>query len=250
VLLEGVEVIFHLAAQPGVRPSWGSTFASYVATNVLMTQRLLEAAKEHDLRKFVYVSSSSVYGDAESLPTPETATPKPLSPYGVTKLAGEHLALLYGRNFGLPVVAVRYFTVFGPRQRPDMAFNRFIEAIRNDEAITLFGDGQQTRDFTFVSDAVEGTVRAGLNPIRGEVFNIGGGSRTTINAVIDSLGRLMGKNPLIEHRPSQPGDARDTSADIGKANDLLDYAPKVTLSEGLAKQVDWATRPAQGVYSS
>src|SRR5262245_64919423 len=153
--LPDVQVVYHQAAQPGVRASWGADFAIYTHHNVLATQRLLERYRGSSLERFVYASSSSVYGDAERYPTDEGLLPRPLSPYGVTKLAGEHLALLYARNFGMPVVALRYFTVYGPRQRPDMAFHRFCRALLTGQAITVYGDGRQSRDFTFVADAVE-----------------------------------------------------------------------------------------------
>ena len=158
--LEGADVVYHLAGQPGVRPSWGHQFDRYVRDNIIATQRLLEHLKESSLKRLVFAGSSSVYGDAEAFPTRESALPRPVSPYGVTKLAAEHLANLYTRNFGIPAVSVRYFTVYGPRQRPDMAFARFMRALADGEPIEVYGDGEQTREFTYVSDAVEGTVKA------------------------------------------------------------------------------------------
>src|SRR5205823_3405007 len=178
------------AAQPGVRDSLGAGFENYVRMNVICTQRLLESVKERPLNRFVYASSSSIYGDAESLPTPEDAIPRPVSPYGVTKLAAEHLARLYFRNYGLPVITVRYFTVYGPRQRPDMAFHRFIRAALEARPIELYGDGEQTRDYTYIDDAVDGTIRAALSNLRGEGFNIGGGSPATMNQFTALLGAI------------------------------------------------------------
>ncbi len=233
-----VDYVFHLAAQPGVRGSWGKDFETYTRNNILATQRLLEAAKELELVKFVYASSSSVYGDAETYPTPEDITPRPVSPYGVTKLSAEQLCLLYARNYSLPVICTRYFTVYGPRQRPDMAFSRFIRATLQGDEIYVFGDGEQTRDFTFVDDVVEGTVRAAFSKVTGDVVNIGGGSRVTLNHVIDLIGELVGR-VRRRHLAPQHGDARDTAADIRRAATLLGYAPCVSLDRGLALQAEW-----------
>src|SRR6202158_4859911 len=186
-VLQGAQVVYHLAGQPGVRPSWGSQFDRYVRDNVLATQRLLECLKETPVDRFVFAGSSSVSGAAEVFPTKESALPRPVSPYGVTKLAAEHMALLYTKNFGIPAVSVRYFTVYGPRQRPDMAFSRFMQAIVDGQAIEVYGDGEQTREFTYVSDAVEGTIKAATKDVVGQVFNLGGGSRVTVNRVLATL---------------------------------------------------------------
>ncbi len=231
--------VFHLAAQPGVRASWGAEFAAYTLNNVLATQRLLEHVKGAEVEKVVVASSSSVYGDAERLPTSEADLPRPYSPYGVTKLASEHLALLYARNFGVPAVAMRYFTVYGPRQRPDMGFHRFIRALLADAPIGLHGDGEQTRDFTFVADAVAANLAAAERGVPGTAYNVGGGSRVSVNDVLGRLGRLAGKAVRIERGPAQPGDPRDTGADIGRAGRDLDWQPRVTLDEGLARQLAW-----------
>jgi len=231
--------VFHLAAQPGVRASWGKTFETYLQNNILASQRLLEALKDRRLKKFVYASSSSVYGDAERFPTGEELRPQPVSPYGVTKLAGEHLCMLYGRNYGLPVVALRYFTVYGPRQRPDMAFFKFIRAMLTDRPLTVFGDGEQTRDFTYVADAVEGTVQAALSPVTGEVFNIGGGSRVAVYGVVRRLEEITGCRAQIRYAPAGRGDARHTSADITKAARVLQYRPARSLPVGLEAEVRW-----------
>jgi nucleoside-diphosphate-sugar epimerase len=237
-LLDGVDVVFHQAAQAGVRASWGTSFASYVEDNVLATQRLLEAGRGAGVKKLVYASSSSVYGHQVELPMRETALPRPFSPYGVTKLAGEHLVELYRQNFGLPAVALRYFTVYGPRQRPDMGFYKFIEAMLDGRTIEIYGDGEQTRDFTFVSDAVEANLRA-LEPGASGVFNVGGGSRVTVNEVLETLGRIVGTPARVERKAEVAGDVRDTLADATRARDGLRFTPKVGLAEGLAAQVAW-----------
>ncbi|WP_394833820.1 NAD-dependent epimerase/dehydratase family protein [Pendulispora rubella] len=239
-VLDGAEVIFHQAAQPGVRASWGRTFDAYLRDNVLATQRLLEAAKSRrgsPVRRVVYASSSSVYGNIDELPMRESSVTRPFSPYGVTKLAAEHLCELYRMNHGIPTTSLRYFTVYGPRQRPDMAFHKFIVAARRGEKIPLFGDGEQTRDFTFVGDVVEANIAA-MNATEGGVFNIGGGSRVTMNQVLATLGEVVG--PLnIEHGNKQLGDVNHTWADTTRARTLLGFAPKVTLAEGLRAEAEW-----------
>jgi len=242
--LEGAAIVYHLAGQPGVRPSWGHQFDRYVRDNVIATQRLLEHLKGSRLKRLVFAGSSSVYGDAESFPTRESALPRPVSPYGVTKLAAEHLAHLYTRNFDIPAVSVRYFTVYGPRQRPDMAFARFMQALADGEPIEVFGDGEQTREFTYVSDAVEGTVKAATADVVGMVFNLGGGSRVTINKVLATLGEISKLEVRRQNLPAAPGDPRHTGASINLARERLGWEPRVALREGLAKQWDWfqATR--------
>jgi nucleoside-diphosphate-sugar epimerase len=237
--MDGVELVYHQAAQPGVRASWGMNFETYVRNNILSTQRLLEAVKEQPLRKFVYASSSSVYGDAEGLPTTETALPKPVSPYGVTKLSGEQLVHLYWRNYGVPTVALRYFTVYGPRQRPDMAFHRFIQRALTGEPILVYGDGEQTRDFTHVSDAVAANIEAGKRDGAGWVFNIGGGSRVSVNQVLGMIGEILDRPLDVRHLASERGDVRHTCADTHLAARLLDYHPQVDLRRGLTTEVEW-----------
>ncbi len=238
-LVDGCDVIFHLAAEPGVRYSWGSTFSPYVKNNITALQNLLEAARREPERRFVYASSSSIYGQARSFPTPEDVDPAPFSPYGVTKLAGEHLCGAYRMNFGLDVVALRYFSVYGPRQRPDMAFNIFSHRILHGEAIELFG-GDQTRDFTYVSDVVAATQAAGaIEGLGGGVFNIGGGSRVSLDHVVDLLGDIAGQRPLVRRVQAQHGDVRDTSADIRAAREALGYDPQVTVAEGLRAEWEW-----------
>jgi nucleoside-diphosphate-sugar epimerase len=237
-LLDGCEVVFHQAAQAGVRASWGKTFESYLQDNVFSTQRLLEAARGHrTVRKVVYASSSSVYGDTHDLPMRETSSAHPHSPYGVTKLAAEHLCELYRRNFGLPTVSLRYFTVYGPRQRPDMAFHKFIEATLDGKSIPVFGDGEQTRDFTFIADIVEANVNAGFGKAEG-VFNVGGGSRVTLNEVLKVIGDFAG-TVRIDRRPNEAGDVTHTWADVSAAQGAFGYAPRVSLREGLGLQVAW-----------
>jgi UDP-glucuronate 4-epimerase len=237
-LLDGVDVVFHLAAQPGVRASWGREFEIYLTDNLLATQRLLEASRQTELRRFVFASSSSIYGDAERFPTKESDTPAPVSPYGVTKLAAEHLARQYFRGFGVPTVALRYFTIFGPRQRPDMAFNRFIAAGLDDGSIAVFGDGLQERDFTYVGDAVEATVAAGDRGVPGGAYNIAGGNSSTVAGVIEMLGDLLETKLTVDHQPAVIGDARKTGADTSSAREDLGYDPKVSLEEGLRRQIE------------
>jgi len=223
----GAAVVFHLAGQPAVRPSWGAHFERYVRDNVLATQRLLECLRSLPATRLVYGGSSSVYGDAEMFPTKENALPRPLSPYGVTKLAAEHLAHVYWRNFGIPTVSLRYFTVYGPRQRPDMAFSRFMEALADGREIEVYGDGEQTREFTYVADAVEGTVKAAEADVAGQVFNVGGGSRVTINQVLTALEEISGLKVRRVSLPAMPGDPRHTGASINLARERLGWEPRV-----------------------
>jgi UDP-glucuronate 4-epimerase len=236
--LEGVEVVFHLAGQPGVRVSWGDEFRFYLDDNVLSTQRLLEASAGRELRRFVLASSSSIYGDAESFPTTEAAMPAPVSPYGVTKLAAERLCVLYAKGYSVPAVSLRYFTIFGPRQRPDMAFTRFIRAALRGETIEIFGDGLQERDFTFVADAVAATIAAGESGEPGAAYNIAGGNHATVVDVIETLGELTGSPLAVEHKPAVIGDARKTGADTTRASEDLSYAPRTSLREGLGLQLE------------
>ncbi len=240
-LLDGVEYVFHLAGQAGVRPSWGASFAGYVRHNISATQRLLEAAKDARLQQFVFASSSSVYGDAQELPVSEQALPRPVSPYGVTKLAAEHLCSLYGRLFELPVVSLRLFTVYGPRQRPDMAIRRFLTAALRDEPVTVFGDGEQTRDFTFVGDVVDAHVLAMQAPAGECVFNVCGGSTISVRALLELIERVTGRRLRIEHVEAAPGDARHTLGDNSRGREALGFAPKVSLEEGIEKQWSWVT---------
>jgi UDP-glucose 4-epimerase len=236
--VEQADVVFHIAAQAGVRSSWGSDFHIYTDNNILGTQLLLEAAKSQGVERFVYASTSSVYGDTDVLPMQEDARCRPFSPYGVSKLAGEHLCHLYWRNFGVPTVAVRFFTVYGPRQRPDMGFHRFIRLMMEGQSIPVFGDGSQTRDFTYVSDIVAGLAAAADAPV-GELFNLGGGSRVSLLEALDALGEVMGVEPILDVREKQAGDVRDTWASLEHAGEVLGYVPQVGLAEGLAAEVAW-----------
>lgn len=240
-LLIDAEVVYHQAAQAGVRASWGKSFSAYTERNINATQVLLEAAKDaKHLKRLVFASSSSVYGDAETLPTHEGICPQPVSPYGITKLAAERLCLLYYKNFGLPVTVLRYFTVYGPRQRPDMAFHKFFQAVLENQAISIYGDGQQTRDFTFISDAIAANLVAAASPVAvGEIFNIGGGSRVALAQVLDTIEQVVGQ-PLRRHYIENAiGDARHTGADVAKAQKLLGFQPQVPLSDGLVKEWQW-----------
>lgn len=244
-LLRGVSWVFHQAAQAGVRASWGALFRTYSDNNVLGTQRLLEAVRETGpgkIRRVVYASSSSVYGDAEEARTPEETTPRPISPYGVTKLAGEQLAYLYWRQFGLPVVSLRYFTVYGPRQRPDMAFHRFIEALLDDAPIEIYGDGEQTRDFTYVSDAAAANLEAAAQGRDGGVYNIGGGERASVNRVVQILEEVSGRKARRRSLARRAGDVRHTWADVSRARRELGFSPKVGLRDGIRRQYEWQLR--------
>ena len=244
-LLDGVTHVFHLAAQAGVRKSWGRDFQTYTENNVDASQRLLEACVGRPIEKFVYASSSSLYGDAVSIPVVEDALPRPLSPYGVTKLAAEQLCHLYWVNHRVPTTSVRYFTVYGPRQRPDMAFNRFIRAAMTGQPITLYGDGDQTRDFTFVTDAAAATIAAGDRGVPGRAYNIGGGSRVSVNRVLEIIGALVGRPLNVVREAAQKGDVRDTYADTSLARADLGFAPKVSLEQGLEAEYRWlSTLPA------
>lgn len=233
-----VDVVFHLAAQAGVRASWGSDFSIYTRNNIEGTQRLLEYYKDQNLKKFVYASSSSVYGDVP-LPMKEDMRLQPVSPYGVTKLAAEHLCYLYWKNFGLPTVSLRYFTVYGPRQRPDMAINKFVKAIMHGDPLALYGDGMQTRDFTFVSDIVDANLKAADSGNPGSVFNIGGGSRITVNELIQIIEEKCGKKGRITYTEPQKGDVTDTLADISNARARLGWAPQIPIEKGISSFVDW-----------
>jgi len=240
-LLEDVDFIYHQAAQAGVRASWGEAFGAYTERNLNATQVLLEAAKNAPrLQRLVFASTSSVYGDAETLPTSESVCPQPVSPYGITKLAAERLCALYYKNFGVPWVALRYFTVYGPRQRPDMAFHKFLQAMLHRQAISIYGDGQQTRDFTYVSDVVAANLAAACVPQAvGEIFNIGGGSTVMLNQVLSLMEEIVGYSVPRNYLPKAVGDARHTAADVSKARQILDYQPQVSLPWGLTQQWYW-----------
>ena len=244
-LLDGKTHVFHLAAQAGVRKSWGSDFRIYTDNNVDATQRLLEACVGRPLHRFVYASSSSVYGDNVSIPMREDALPQPVSPYGVTKLAAEQLCYLYHANYRVPTTSVRYFTVYGPRQRPDMAFHKFIRAALRGDAITLYGDGEQTRDFTFVDRRRRGDHRGRRSRALGFAYNIGGGSRVSVNQLFEIIARIHGRPLDIQREAAQKGDMRDTFADTTRARADLGFSPKVSLEQGLEAEYRWlASTPA------
>lgn len=238
-LLAKVDVVYHLAAQAGVRASWGKDFSIYTDNNILATQRLLEAAVQEPPRAFVYASSSSVYGDVPSLPMTESLPLHPVSPYGVSKLAVENLCYLYTTNHRLPTVGLRYFTVYGPRQRPDMAFHRLFRSALNAEEFPLYGDGRQTRDFTYVSDAVEATLQAAEGGQPGKVYNVGGGARVSLLEVIQVIEEITGAKVKLRREPPQKGDMRDTYADTTAARTDFGYEPRVGLREGLEAEWKW-----------
>lgn len=241
-LVGAAAMVYHLAGQPGVRGSWGQQFDAYTRNNILVTQRLLEACLAAGGKPLVYSSSSSAYGNLPTMPLREDMAPAPVSPYGVTKLAAEHLCRLYAAVYGLPTLSLRLFTVYGPRQRPDMAFNRFLSAAARGAEITLYGDGEQTRDFTFVDDVVAAFMAAGEALAQGRrigaAVNIAGGSRASVNEVLAEISRLAGTELRIRRLPPQPGDVQDTWADTTAARALLGFAPRVGLAEGLA--AEWA----------
>ncbi len=240
---ENVRYVLHNAGQAGVRPSWGQHFEEYVNRNILATQALLEACAQTGLARFVFASSSSVYGDAEKFPTSEDELPRPVSPYGVTKLAAEHLCFLYAKQFHLPVIALRYFTVYGPRQRPDMAFRIFIRALLNGEPLHILGDGEQTREFTYVDDIVEANLLAlRAADSHDRVYNIGGGTQITLTAAVELLCEVAGAPVRVEYQARAAGDHRHGAADISRAQRELNYQPRVSLEEGLRRQVEWQKR--------
>jgi len=247
-VLRRARAVVHLAAQPGVTGSWGSPFATYARHNILATQRLLEGCVQASVQRLVFGSSSSVYGDATAYPCAEDVPPRPVSPYGVTKLAAEHLCLAYARpEVGdLSVAVVRLFTVYGPRQRPDMALRRFLEAAMTGGSVTVFGDGSQTRDFTYVSDAVSAILRALEAPLRAEVFNVGGGSRVSVKAAVELTEYVTGGRVHLVYAPPRAGEVRHTGADCAKAAGLLGYRPAVDLATGLGAEAVWLARLLTG----
>ena len=241
-VLEGTDVVYHLAAQAGVRSSWGESFSVYIRNNIQSTQQLLEAAKSVPIHKFVYASSSSVYGLTPSLPMSEISLLYPLSPYGVTKLAAEQLCFLYFKNYGVPTVSLRFFTVYGPGQRPDMAFHKFFRAISEDKPITVFGDGQQTRDFTYCDDIVRACLAARRDGRAGEVYNLGGGHREKLEDLLPVFENICGRRVKVLRSERQKGDVLHTLADIRKASRDLGYSPRTDLVGGLKEEWDWIRR--------
>ena len=235
--LDGADVIVHLAAQPGVRDSWGRGFDVYVGHNVLATQRVLDAAVRRGVDRVVFASSSSIYGAAESLPTPEEVAPLPISPYGVTKVTGESLLNAYGR-LGISYAALRFFTVYGPRQRPDMAIRRFISAALTGDPVPLFGTGRQQRDFTYVGDIVDATTRIIETGVEG-AFNLGGANPIALNDLLDVIEDVVGRPVPLDRRPGLAGDPPSTSASITRAAEAFGYSPKVRIAEGIAREKEW-----------
>jgi UDP-glucuronate 4-epimerase len=239
------DVVFHLAAEPGVRSSWGARYERYVQNNIVATQHLLEACRAAGDVRVVFASSSSVYGDAEraegsSRESPADSPTRPISPYGQTKLSAEHLCGLYRRELGLDVVCLRYFTVFGPRQRPDMAFHIFLRAALSGAPITVFGDGGQTRDFTYVGDVVAATIAAGATPRLGEpVLDIGGGSPTSLLHALEAIGELVDRPLRIEYAGREHGEVRDTRAQTAPAREALGFSPQTSLEQGLEAELQW-----------
>lgn len=239
-ILDGIDVVFHQAGQPGVRASWAAGFPLYVEHNILVTQRLLEAARQEGVGRFVFASSSSVYGNAPAYPTSEEDLPRPQSPYGVTKLAAEHLCGVYARNWAVPTVSLRYFTVYGPRQRPDMAMHRLLEAALGGRPFPLFGDGAQVRDFTFVDDVVRANLLAASGEVPpGSIINVAGGTQATLLQVVRIIGEQAGRPVSLERQASQPGDVDRTGGSTERARRLLGWQPVVSLEEGLAQQLAW-----------
>jgi nucleoside-diphosphate-sugar epimerase len=239
-LLDGAAVVFHQAGQPGVRLSWASGFDAYCEHNIKATQRLLEAARVVSTPRFVFASSSSVYGNAPSYPTRESDLPRPFSPYGVTKLAAEQLCVLYAANFGVPTVSLRYFTVYGPRQRPDMAMRRLADAAVSGRQFNLFGNGLQVRDFTYVSDVVAANLAAGFEDVApGAVVNIAGGSHAVMADVIELVSELADAPVMLERTPAQAGDVVRTGGSIDQAVKILGWEPEVSLRDGLAAEIEW-----------
>jgi nucleoside-diphosphate-sugar epimerase len=248
-LLDGVDYVLHQAAQAGVRASWGTRFEDYIDANIRATQKLCEAAKNKPLKKFVYASSSSVYGDTTQLPMTEDGPVRPVSPYGVTKLDAENMCLLYRKNYGLPAVCLRYFTVYGPRQRPDMAIHRFLKGAMTGSRIEVYGDGEQTRDFTYVSDIVAANVLAMRYEGKETVFNIGGGSRVSISHVLDIVGRYAKGEFDVRYKEVEKGDVRHTYADTSRARTELSFEPRTDLEQGIAREAEWLEtilRPHRG----
>jgi len=238
-LLQDVDVVYHQAGQPGVRASW-ELFESYVGHNILATQRLLEAVAGSEVRRVVFASSSSIYGNAESYPTSEDDPPRPISPYGVTKLAAERLCSVYAEGWGVSAVSLRYFTVFGPRQRPDLAIHRLIDAALTGRPFPLYGDGSQIRDFTYVDDIVEANLLAAAADVAsGTVLNVAGGTAASVLDVVRIVEDLMGRPVPLERQPTERGDVERTGGSTERAARLLGWAPKVSLEEGVSRQVAW-----------
>jgi UDP-glucuronate 4-epimerase len=235
-----VDVVFHQAGQPGTRLSWSDGFDTYVRRNVVATQRLLEAAKGSRISRLVYASSSSLYGNADAYPCTEQALPSPFSPYGVTKLAAEHLCSLYAQNYGVPAVALRYFTVYGPRQRPDMGVHIFVRSVLRGDLVRIYGDGGQVRDFTYVDDIVEANVSAATaDLVLPQAVNVAGGGAVSVAELLEVIGEAADLPVRVEHLDEQPGDVQRTGGSTARAQALLSWKPTTSLPEGVRAQVDW-----------
>jgi nucleoside-diphosphate-sugar epimerase len=245
-LLQGFDCVFHMAAQAGVRASWGLSFSEYLRNNIEATQRLLEESKELPLHRFVYASSSSVYGYCTELPMSESSPLLPFSPYGVTKLAGENLCYLYSKNYGVPTISLRFFTVYGPGQRPDMAFHKFFKSVSENKPITVFGTGEQTRDFTFIDDIVNALLTCITDGRLGETYNLGGGNRKILKDLFPLFEEICEKKISIKWEENQKGDVPHTLADIQKAKNELGFDPKMPIEEGLSEEWEWI----KNLYSS
>jgi nucleoside-diphosphate-sugar epimerase len=237
--LEDADIVFHLAAQPGVRGSWGPSFRVYVKDNILATQRLLEAMSASQTRKLVFASSSSIYGESESYPTNEDTPPRPISPYGVTKLCAENLCRVYSQSHGIKTIILRYFSIYGPKQRPDMAIYRFIDAVLRGRKIEVYGSGEQERDFTYISDAVQATLRAARIDRNFEIINIGRGRPVKLKEIIETITKISGRRAEVEYKEEQRGDVKKTYADISKAREILGYEPQVDIDKGIELQYVW-----------
>ncbi|MCK4932146.1 MAG: NAD-dependent epimerase/dehydratase family protein [Candidatus Aminicenantes bacterium] len=238
-LLQNVDCVFHLAAQAGVRASWGQSFSEYIRNNIEATQRLLEESKEQPLHKFIYASSSSVYGYCPELPMSESSPLLPYSPYGVTKLAAENLCYLYSKNYGVPTISLRFFTVYGPGQRPDMAFHKFFKSTSENKPITVFGTGEQTRDFTYINDIIDAIFACIAHGQTGETYNLGGGNRKMLKDLLPLFEEICGKKISVKWEEKQKGDVPHTLADIQKAKKDLGFAPRTAIDEGLSEEWRW-----------
>ena len=238
--VEEAEYFFHLSAQPGVRASWGSEFMTYVKNNIIVTQKILESLKNNTtLKKFIFASSSSVYGNQSGIMNEDTSSTRPISPYGVTKLAGENLVNLYFKNYGIPTISLRYFTAYGPKQRPDMAFTRFFYSIIKEQKFTIFGNGEQTRDFTYVDDVIKATTNAAKSDHVGEILNIGGGSIFSLLQITEFMKEITKKELQIDFKKEQKGDVKHTNADISKSERLIKYKSNTDIKLGLTKQYEY-----------
>jgi len=239
-IFENTEYVFHLSAQPGARASWGKGFTTYVKNNISVTQKILESLKNNTtLKKFIFASSSSVYGNQSSIMNEDTSLTKPVSPYGVTKLASENLVNLYFKNYEIPIISLRYFTAYGPKQRPDMAFTRFFLSIIKDKKLIIFGNGEQTRDFTYVDDVVKATMNAAASDHVGEILNIGGGSVFSLMQITEFMKEITGKELEIDFKKEQKGDVKHTSADISKSENLINYKSNTDIKYGLTQQYEY-----------